>query len=699
TPKEFGAGVKREMELPEVEGEHKFKTENEVYNLTVWVDPEDEILEKYEGNNKMEMMMGPDIVIAQLKASPGYPVVGVHNCTINVTLKNEGCLPAKDFNVILYLNHTYLTETDEIAKLNYTISYPEPVSLYPNADRLLTFYWHPEKHGQIYYDVDIKVVADPNNTVPELDERNNEKSKGTPWRIYLQTGYDGDHPLRTYAHNLIPIRGGVNYTYGDSYYLGGDANPHYGPVHFENVIPKGASVELARLYLYWVWSYIKVDDPLRPGQKKQSPAPLDVEVEFNGHVFDTVPADGNYTDLPHATGFDVGWGTYCYDVTADVENNNTVNAIRKGPWEDSKYTAAIAGMGLLIIYKDEDLPLTTYWINEGADVLWVSAMTGLTPEDCTTDALFEGAADLDRVNATLWTIVPFGNCVDPDENRLYFNEKRWQGVWNSYPSVPGRRSPEVAIDKNRYVTKYLKPANNIAKLQDNNDCMMPANAFLILTYPPDLVRPALPSKVYVGNTIPVAIYNQGRSDARDFYVSFYVGGEFKGKEHVDEIVGGESRELTFPWTAPITKVGHLVELGVWVDSEDDVTELREDNNNASRPVEVSLGGLEHNSDGRGGSKGPGFGEGDSDIESVEAGAPIASKAAIGKSGGEKITGYLMKGTLSQSEAAGGGSEGERAEFSWVGLLLRIAMLAVAAVLVYAGYLLERRRQNNINNEK
>jgi len=53
----------------------------------------------------------------------------------------------------------------------------------------------------------------------------------------------------------------------------------------------------------------------------------------------------------------------------------------------------------------------------------------------------------------------------------------------------------------------------------------------------------------------------------------------------------------------------------------------------------------------------------------------------------------MKGSVAQGEAGGGGKS-EREEFSMLGLLLRIATLATALSLVFAGYLLERRRQNN-----
>ena len=64
----------------------------------------------------------------------------------------------------------------------------------------------------------------------------------------------------------------------------------------------------------------------------------------------------------------------------------------------------------------------------------------------------------------------------------------------------------------------------------------------------------------------------------------------------------------------------------------------------------------------------------------------------GESGGKSITGRLMKGVVvpGGKEAGGGG----KSEFSPFRFLMQLLMLAVTIVLVYAGYLMERRRQNN-----
>ena len=710
----YGGEVKDvSFDIYECLNKHYFEVNNKS-NIKVKVDSEDEIEELNEDNNEKEMEIGPDIDVESINVWPTYPVVDRHTGRINVILRNNGCLPAEGFVVNCSLNIKYLNASGGIESDNINLP-SETFSLDLNGTRngtgILTFEWEPPDNYAAhlpYYDVSkIKIVADTNDIVNELDETNNEKTRDSAWRIYTETGYDANHPLETYAHNTEPINCGVNYTIGDSYYMGGgdplSVSSDYGPVHFNDIIPEGATVRLARLYLYWTWGYVKVDDPL--GGTKKTPAPLVVEVTFNGHTFYSVPADGNYTDLPTATVEDVAWGTYAYDVRGFIGRNNTVNATRREPMVGNDVTMinvpAIAGMGLLVIYERDDLPLTTYWINEGADVLWRSMMTGLTPEDCTTDAPFNGPADRDRVNATLWTVVPFGDGGD-DRNRLFFNDEgEWHGVWHGSIYWP------PGMD-NRYVTNYLISQDNRAGLQEIDDCMMPSNAFLILTYPPDL-EPSLEKvpPLVVGNSyeIPVVIYNKGKSDARNFSVSFYADGGYprESKQRVHEVVEGDGGSTTryFSWTAPSTP--RIVEFKVVVDSDKDVEELinkqhpyGELNNNATKLVSVGLGELipPLHPGGRGGGTGGGWGtgtgtgEGSGEGEGTGTGG-AGGEGAIGERGGEAITGWLMKGTVASSEEGGGGGKGE---FSLVAWLIRLAMLAAAVALVCAGYLLERRRQ-------
>jgi len=132
-----------------------------------------------------------------------------------------------------------------------------------------------------------------------------------------------------------------------------------------------------------------------------------------------------------------------------------------------------------------------------------------------------------------------------------------------------------------------------------------------------------------------------------------------------------------------------------------VGELNESNNEDAKNVVVTITEKPFKWSPGGDGSGPGTGPGEGGEAVTEAGATAAGsgEATIGATGGETITGRLMKGIVVEGGGAAEGGGGERGEFSWVGLLIRIAMLAVTIVLVCTGYLMERRRQNNKNETK
>ncbi|KAF5428016.1 hypothetical protein C5S39_12335, partial [Candidatus Methanophagaceae archaeon] len=95
--------------------------------------------------------------------------------------------------------------------------------------------------------------------------------------------------------------------------------------------------------------------------------------------------------------------------------------------------------------------------------------------------------------------------------------------------------------------------------------------------------------------------------------------------------------------------------------------------------------------GGGGESGWGTGTGTGEGSGEGEGTGVAGGTGEGKereTGGKTITGRLMKGIVpAASQEAGGGGEGE---FSLIGLLVRLAILAVAIALVYAGYRYEKK---------
>ena len=290
--------------------------------------------------------------------------------------------------------------------------------------------------------------------------------------------YAGDKPLNTVFHDNV--EGKIFFSLGDSRYSGViNYNETYA-VKFN--IPPDAKVKLARLYIYWVWS--------KDGNVGVFPTME--AMDASGFLTEAV----NYTDNKGFAGlYDFFSGVNAYDVTHPVGEKYSVvirNADAKGS------TFVVQGIGLLVIYECQDCPLIEYWVNEGADMLY--ADYGITPGMATSKIYFNGDVKLKNIKkATLITVAPSAGYTGSGEtahNRLYFNEEEsglssfsflkeslklvfgyesgiWSDVYFSNDIV------QIGVDE-RDVTNYMKPSNNFAAIQDNNDYMMLTNAALYL---------------------------------------------------------------------------------------------------------------------------------------------------------------------------------------------------------------------------
>jgi hypothetical protein len=247
-------------------------------------------------------------------------------------------------------------------------------------------------------------------------------------------------------------------------------------------IPPGGKVKLARLYVYWVWS--------KDGNVGVYPT---MEATDAGGVLKEA---ANYTDNKGFAGlYDFFSGVNAYDVTHHVgENYNAV--IRNSDANGS--TFVIQGIGLLVIYECQDCQPVEYWVNEGADVLY--ADYGITPGMATSKIYFNGDVELKNIKkASLITAVPSAGYTGSGEtahNSLFFNEdvsgqggfsflKKLlklvfgyeSGIWNDV--YFSNDIVQIGVDE-RDVTNYMKPSNNFAAIQDNNDYMMLTNAVLYI---------------------------------------------------------------------------------------------------------------------------------------------------------------------------------------------------------------------------
>jgi len=356
---------------------------------------------------------------------PSSIIVDVPN-VIGATVNNTGTKNAAAFNVRLAVNDT-IVDTQSISNLG------------KDDSTTASFTWTPAVAG----DYILTVTADPEDVIDESDETNNNISRKV---TACTSGYMGGS-LATYAHDVV--RGDLLFTTGNSKYRGSMPSGETYTVEFDITdIPHGAAVKTARLYSYWSWS-------------KDGDASMDVT--FDGAV---QKLDASYTDRKGYDTSDYPYGTYAYNV--DLAGNGVYTATVTNTGNDTFSNYAI---GLLVVYEDNGNEIE-YWIDEGADI--ISAKSGVTPEQATTNVPFDGTVALTDVeSARLITVVPSG---DKGLNTLLFNSYTESGIWNN---------TTIAVEV-RDVTSHITSTGNLAQLRDNEDFLMPSGAFLVLqrhTYP------------------------------------------------------------------------------------------------------------------------------------------------------------------------------------------------------------------------
>ncbi|KAF5428014.1 Serine protease [Candidatus Methanophagaceae archaeon] len=568
-------------------------TENEIYNLAVFVDPENMVEESNEDNNEEKKMMDPDLtfVFPEItflnkngNAVSSDKLIARENHTIRVNVKNTGCVAATDFYVKLYVNKSDNTKSDEPVA-GFPMS-KKITRLEPGVTSEVDFSWTPPEAG--FYRV--KVMVDEKNEVPEINDKNNVFSVSDEVKAG-ELGYRAkDEPLRIGGKGML--NGGIIY---DPYckYVCPDPNTanSYDYSHvFDINLPQSAEVVLARLYMY-VWS--DKADPKHPGFR-MGWLP-EVELTFGDKV---IPNPNIYADTTGASAENYTYATYCYDVTSAYDGTSghaKAYFTRKEPMR-----FGVNGMALIVVYRDSNSVLTSYWIGEGSDVLMAKNMkfpTGFEFEECTRKCMFEGMADAQKANASLLTVLAPYTSYDATEllpeaggkgDSLSFQGLGMQnlgiligdttGHWNS------RHSITIAFTENEWEYVDVKDGPNIAEVQSRGNHLVLKHAILKAEYLPDLV-PCIPRSVVVGLPMTVDIENQGQSKVGDFNVSFSVNGDPEKKMHVKELEGGSRVQLTLPWTT--RAVGQLERLNISVDCDKDVRELSENNNNVSPLVAVA----------------------------------------------------------------------------------------------------------------
>jgi hypothetical protein len=389
-----------------------------------------------------------------------------------VTVKNIGDGDAELFNVSLWIDDAFFDKQ-------------ELSSLEADESKKVHFEWTPIgkdcfkdcSFDDTSEDYKLKAVVDCKN---ESDTTNNEE---TVVEKVCYNGYMADEPLKNVAHGTL--LGGLIFTTGDGEYRGLYSVGDTMDTDYEITLPDGASVELARLNVYYTWYKDKESCP-------------EMEVSIDGTV---VSLDESYNDIkcqcPGAAWVSP-WGNYVYDIKDYIQGSGTYTVTVKrtgGP------SFCIAAPGVVLVYEDENAPVIEYWINEGADILMGGRRADgvfLSLEECLNSATFDGEhMDLEVEKATLAVVSPWGD--DEPDDVLYFNdEELGEGVYCGYDASCEKEEEGISMTIGGSpaqvgiaafdVTDDIEDSDNEVIQGDDGDNMMPANAFLVITYEEDEVE-------------------------------------------------------------------------------------------------------------------------------------------------------------------------------------------------------------------
>jgi hypothetical protein len=419
----------------------------------------------------------PDLIIYEIDAyhnDTGYPPYFNLSNEVDVTLKNIGNGDAGAFNVSLY------ADSEFVGRQNVS-------GLKIGKYATVQFIWTPTgldcEDGGSQQTYTLKAVADCDNDTVEMNEANNES---TTQEIAYWAGYSADEPIDAVAwHGML--HGGLHYTTGDGGYTGLYIPGNSVDIGYSITLPAGASIELARLNVYYTWS--------KHGSTGVYPV---MEVRIDGNV---VPSAAEYNDRPcgsPAIAYEYPFGNYVYDLTPYItgDGSYTVNVKNTGP---SGYSFCISAPGLVILYEDETKPEYEFWILEGADLLEGGRRCGagnLDLSECICNATFTGDIDTDKVEtATLGIVSAWGGAAwGADWTSYYWFNDNYLGdgsMLGGYGSLYDRTvngmsmyagasgNAQVGVNVSD-VTSYITGDDNTLTFGDDGDSMMAANAFLAL---------------------------------------------------------------------------------------------------------------------------------------------------------------------------------------------------------------------------
>ena len=441
----------------------------------------------------------PDLLVTAINAyhnNTGCPAWFNLSNEIDVTVKNNGTGAANESNVSLYIDGEFFgklpvppLDAGESATVTFKNWKPRGGDcLNPPCD----FNWS-------YKDYNFTAIADCDGEVEESNETNNEMSVKDR---ACYNGYMADEPLENVAHGML--NGHLIFTTGDGVYTSLYSVGDVQTTHYDINLPDGATTKLALLYVYYTWC--------KPVSGVEYACPeMEVNITTPDGTTYTLPLERAYNDTkctyPGAP-WNYPWGTYVYNVTEYITANGTYTVTVKNVCTKCSYFC-VAAPGLLILYEDTNAPPIEYWINEGADVLMggrrYPTSSNLAWWECINNATFPASLETGKVaNVTLGVVAPWGGEAWGEyTSYLFFNGiKLGTGVYHGYYETYdetiggitmhiGSTNAQVGVNVTDVTAYYMNGSDNVVGQADDGDNMMPAGAFLIVTYkiPPTPPKP------------------------------------------------------------------------------------------------------------------------------------------------------------------------------------------------------------------
>ncbi len=176
-------------------------------------------------------------------------------------------------------------------------------------------------------------------------------------------------------------------------------------------IPDDGVVQAARIYVYTTWSH---DETRREGTYSRLNTVLDGR---------NLPVEAVYTDRKGNAPYDYPVETCAYDATSIVKSSGEYILEVTSNCTGSNVTA-VYGAAAVVVYSRPSDPGISYWITEGADIVFSNAGFGVADDQAKTTSFFDGEIDLTQVSAARLTVISTAaSGLDEERNTVGLNGK------------------------------------------------------------------------------------------------------------------------------------------------------------------------------------------------------------------------------------------------------------------------------------